>query len=174
MSTQKIILIIIGLSVVSIFTTSAYGQTLYVDSQLGELKKIDESKYIASALTVITNSNGEIISVVETKATRYLSDPITEQYLQTLPIIKKGVIDGKEIKMMQVEVEGKFDKCTNEVKQTSGYIDSCNLYNRPFVTSLVVSNDKNETFEIFRGLNHGYILQQEYNVKTFWTIISRD
>jgi len=172
---KKLIFVsVIVLSLISISSTNAFGQTLYVDANLGELKKIEESKYIASALSVIRNSEGELISVIETKATRYLAEPITEQYLDTLQVIKKGTINGKNVKMMQVTVSSNFAECTSKIIQTSGYVSACNSYNRPFVTSLVVTDDKNNSYEIFRGLNHGYVLKPLETVTTHWTIISNN
>ena len=129
---------------------------------------------MASALNVVRDSEGKVISVVETIATRYLSDPITDQYLETLEVIKRGTINGKDVKMMQVEINLTPGECNSEMKQTSGYISPCNYYNRPFVSSLVVNNGQGETLEIFRGLNHGYVLKPTDAVTTYWTVITTD
>ena len=129
---------------------------------------------MASALNVVRDSEGKVISVVETIATRYLSDPITDQYLETLEVIKRGTINGKDVKMMQVEINLTPGECNSEMKQTSGYISPCNSYNRPFVSCLVVNNGQGETFEIFRGLNHGYVLKPTDAVTTYWTVITTD
>ena len=136
------------------------------------MKKIDDSKYKASAINVIRNSDGQLISVVEVTVTRYLENPITDQYLDTLDIIKKGKMNGENVKMMQTVVHLNFGKCTSEIIQTSGYISECNSYNRPFVSSLVINNDKNERFEIFRGLNHGFFMKPTDTLTSLWTIIS--
>ncbi len=76
--------------------------------------------------------------------------------------------------MMQVEINLTPGECNSEMKQTSGYISPCNSYNRPFVSSLVVNNGQGETFEIFRGLNHGYVLKPTDAVTTYWTVITTD
>jgi len=169
-----VLVLVLGFSLISINIGNAYAQTLYVDAHLGELKKIEDSKYMASALNVVRDSEGRVISVVETIATRYLSDPITDQYLETLEVIKRGNINGKDVKMMQVAINLTFEDCKSKMEQTSGYISACNSYNRPFVSSLVVNNGQGEKFEIFRGLNHGYVLKPTDTITTYWTIITTD
>ena len=138
-----LILFCFVITVIPTYVVIVNAQTLYVDAHLGELKKIEDSKYMASALNVVRDSEGKVISVVETIATRYLSDPITDQYLETLEVIKRGTINGKDVKMMQVEINLTPGECNSEMKQTSGYISPCNSYNRPFVSSLVVNNGDN-------------------------------
>ena len=45
------------------------------------MDKIGESKYKASGVSVLRNSDGELISVVRVDATRYLDDPIVDKFL---------------------------------------------------------------------------------------------
>ena len=171
---KYLLLIVISVSFASVFSVSAFGQSLYVNPDEDNLIKIKDSKYFASSINVLRNSNGELISVVKTEASRYLPNPITDQFIDTLPIMKEGIFNAKNIEMRQVEVNYNYEKCITEMYQVPGYADQCNWYHRAYVTSLGINNDKDERFEIFRGLNHSYIVKPEDTVTSFWTIIRSD
>ena len=53
------ILIIVSISLVSVFSVSAFGQSLYLNPDEDDLIKIKDSKYFASSINVLRNSNGE-------------------------------------------------------------------------------------------------------------------
>ena len=171
---KHLILIAIAISLASVFSVNAFGQSLYVNPDEDNLIKIKDSKYFASSINVLRNSNGDLISVVKTEASRYLPNPITDQFIDTVPIIKEGIINSKNIEMRQVEVNYNYDKCITEMYQVPGYTDQCNWYHRAYVTSLGINNDKGERFEIFRGLNHSYTVKPSDSVTSFWTIIRSD
>ena len=171
---KHLILIAIAISLASVFSVNAFGQSLYVNPDEDNLIKIKDSKYFASSINVLRNSNGELISVVKTEASRYLPNPITDQFIDTLPIMKKGVFEKKNVEMKQVEVNYNYEKCITEMYQVPGYADQCNWYHRAYVTSLAINNDKGERFEIFRGLNHSYTIKPSDSVTSFWTIIRSD
>ena len=168
---KHLILIAIAISLASVFSVNAFGQSLYVNPDEDNLIKIKDSKYFASSINVLRNSNGELISVVKTEASRYLPNPITDQFIDTLPIMKEGIFNSKSIEMRQVEVNYNYEKCITEMYQVPGYADQCNWYHRAYVTSLGINNDKGERFEIFRGLNHSYTVKPSDSVTSFWTII---
>jgi len=170
---KKIIFVVIGLSLVSLISTNVYAQSLYVDSHSGDLQRIENSKYFASVVNVLRNSDGEIVSVVTSTATRYLPKPVTDQFLDSIPIMKKGIVEGKNVEMRQVSVDYNYEKCLTEVFQVPGYSDQCNWYHRAFVTSLGINNEKGESFEIFRGLNHGFLVKPLDTVTSHWTIIRK-
>ena len=171
---KHLILIAIAISLASVFSVNAFGQSLYVNPDEDNLIKIKDSKYFASSINVLRNSNGELISVVKTEASRYLPNPITDQFIDTLPIMKEGIFNSKSIEMRQVEVNYNYEKCITEMYQVPGYEEQCNWYHRAYVTSLGVNNDKGERFEIFRGLNHSYTVKLSDSVTSFWTIIRSD
>ena len=171
---KHLILIAIAISLASVFSVNAFGQSLYVNPDEDNLIKIKDSKYFASSINVLRNSNGELISVVKTEASRYLPNPITDQFIDTLPIMKEGIINTKNIEMRQVEVNYNYEKCITEMYQVPGYADQCNWYHRAYVTSLGINNEKGERFEIFRGLNHSYTVKPSDSVTSFWTIIRSD
>ena len=171
---KYLILIAISISLASVFSVNAFGQSLYVNPDEDNLIKIKDSKYFASSINVLRNSNGDLISVVKTDASKYLPNPITDQFIDTLPIIKEGNFNAKNIEMRQVEVNYNYEKCITEMYQVPGYADQCNWYHRAYVTSLGINNDKDERFEIFRGLNHSYTVKPSDSVTSFWTIIRTD
>ena len=171
---KHLILIAIAISLASVFSVNAFGQSLYVNPDEDNLIKIKDSKYFASSINVLRNSNGELISVVKTEASRYLPNPITDQFIDTLPIMKEGIFNSKSIEMRQVEVNYNYEKCITEMYQVPGYEEQCNWYHRAYVTSLGINNDKVESFEIFRGLNHSYTVKPSDSVTSFWTIIRSD
>ena len=168
---RNLVLLIVCFSVLSFFSINAFGQSLYVNPDEDNLIKIKDSKYFASSINVLRNSNGDLISVVKTDASKYLPNPITDQFIDTLPIIKEGIFNAKNIEMRQVEVNYNYEKCITEMYQVPGYADQCNWYHRAYVTSLGINNDKGERFEIFRGLNHSYTVKPSDSVTSFWTII---
>ena len=168
---KYLMLILISISLASVFSVNAFGQSLYVNPDEDNLIKIKDSKYFASSINVLRNSNGELISVVKTDASKYLPNPITDQFIDTLPIVKEGIFNAKNIEMRQVEVNYNYEKCITEMYQVPGYADQCNWYHRAYVTSLGINNDKGERFEIFRGLNHSYTVKPSDSVTSFWTII---
>ena len=171
---KYLILIVISISLASVFSVNAFAQSLYVNPDEDSLIKIKDSKYFASSINVLRNSNGELISVVKTEASKYLPNPITDQFIDTLPIMKEGIINTKNIEMRQVEVNYNYEKCITEIYQVPGYSDQCNWYHRAYVTSLGINNEKGERFEIFRGLNHSYTVKPSDSVTSFWTIIRSD
>ena len=171
---KYLMLILISISLASVFSVNAFGQSLYVNPDEDNLIKIKDSKYFASSINVLRNSNGELISVVKTEASRYLPNPITDQFIDTLPIMKEGIFNTKNIEMRQVEVNYNYEKCITEMYQVPGYSDQCNWYHRAYVTSLGINNEKGERFEIFRGLNHSYTVKPSDSVTSFWTIIRSD
>ena len=171
---KKLAILIICLAVFSVFSVNAFAQSLYVDVSEGKLIKIKDSKYVASAINVLRNSDGDLISVVKTDASRYLLDPKTDQFLDMYPIFKEGVLNGKNIEMRQISVEYNYQECIQEMYDVPGYSDQCDWYHRAHVTSLGITDNVGEPFEIFRGLNHSYIVKPEDTVTSFWTIIRSD
>ena len=172
---RKIVLLIIlafGFSVV--FVTSANAEVLNVEiDTAGGLKKIDDSKYKASAISVLRNSDGELLSVVKTSATRYLDKSITDEFIDTLPVMKKGILNGKNLEMTQVALDYDYAKCLTELYEVPGYTEQCNWYHRATVTILGV-NAEGQKYELFRGLNHSYSVKPLDTVTSYWTIIRSD
>ena len=83
---KKIYIIIFSVLIIPVLVSTVNAQTLDVDVHVGDLKDIEESKYKASGVTIIRNAEGELISVVKVDASRYLDDPIIDEYLVPLRI----------------------------------------------------------------------------------------
>ncbi len=173
---RKIVFLIIlafGFSVV--FVTSANAEILNVEvNTAGGLKKIDDSKYKASAISVLRNSDGELLSVIKTSATRYLDKSVTDEYIDTLPVMKKGILNGKNLEMTQVTLNYDYTKCLTELYEVPGYTEQCNWYHRATATILGVTDETGKQFELFRGLNHSYSVKPLDSVTSYWTIIRSD
>ena len=168
------LLMILAFGFTVVFVTSANAEVLNVEvDTAGGLKKIDDSKYKASAISVLRNSNGELLSVIKTSATRYLDKSITDEYIDTLPVMKKGTLNGKNLEMTQIAIDYDYAKCLTELYDVPGYTEQCNWYHRATATILGV-NSEGQTYEIFRGLNHSYSVKPLDTVTSFWTIIRSD
>ena len=168
------LLIILAFGFTVVFVTSANAEVLNVEiDTAGGLKKIDDSKYKATAVSVLRNSDGELVSVIKTTATRYLDKSITDEFIDTLPVMKKGTLNGKNLEMRQVAIDYDYTKCLTELYDVPGYTEQCNWYHRATVTILGV-NSEGQTYELFRGLNHSYSVKPLDTVTSYWTIIRSD
>ena len=157
-----------------VFVTSANAEVLNVEiDTAGGLKKIDDSKYKATAVSVLRNSDGELVSVIKTTATRYLDKSITDEFIDTLPVMKKGTLNGKNLEMTQVALDYDYTKCLTEMYEVPGYTEQCNWYHRATATILGV-NSEGQSYELFRGLNHSYSIKPLDTVTSYWTIIRSD
>jgi hypothetical protein len=171
-----ILLVILAFGFGYVFVTSADAEILDIEvSTAGDLKKINDSKYKATAISVLRNSDGQLLSVIKTSATRYLDKPITDEFIDTLPIMKKGILNEKNLEMTQVTLNYDYDKCLTEVYDVAGYTEQCNWYHRATATILGITDDRTgEKYELFRGLNHSYSVKPLDSVTSYWTIIRSD
>jgi len=169
------ILLLVTILVIPICVSQVYAQTLYVDSRIGDMDKIDESKYRATGVSILRNSDGELISVVRVDATRYLDDPIVDRFLKSNPdfLIKQGTVNGERVSLHKVEVDYNNPECLTDVFQVPGYSNPCEYYHRAYVTMLGINDDRGESHTIFRGLNHVYTVKSLDDVTTIWHIITR-
>ena len=168
------LLMILAFGLTVVFVTSANAEVLNVEiDTAGGLKKIDDSKYKASAISVLRNSDGELVSVIKTTATRYLDKSITDEFIDTLPVMKKGTLNGKNLEMTQVALDYDYTKCLTELYEVPGYTEQCNWYHRATVT-ILGGNSEGQTYELFRGLNHSYSVKPLDTVTSYWTIIRSD
>ena len=171
-----LILFCFMITIIPVFLVTVNAQTLYVEARVGEMSDIHESKYLASAVTVTRNSNGELISVTRAEATKYLDNPIIDKYLNTYPenMVKKGVVGQQTVSMYQIDLEYNQKECLEKVFDVPGYTNECNWYHRAFVTMLNIIDEEGVTKEIFRGLNHVYVIQSLDQITTFWTVLVKN
>ena len=173
---KTILILFCFATVVPTVVVIANAQTLYVDARVGDMNDIRESKYLASAVTVTRNSDGELISVTRADATRYLDNAIIDRYLNEYPenFVKKGVVGQQTVLMYQVDVEFSTEECLEKVFDVPGYADECNWYHRAFVTMLNVYDEDGDTKQLFRGLNHAFVVKSLDQITSFWTILVKD
>ncbi len=171
-----VILFSFAITVIPTFVVIVNAQTLYVDARVGDINDIRESMYLASAVTVTRNSDGELISVTRADASRYLDNAIIDRYLNAYPenFVKEGVIGQKTVSMYQVAVEFIGEECLEEVFDVPGYANECDWYHRAFVTMLSVYDEDGESRELFRGLNHVFVVKSLDQITSFWTILVKD
>ena len=169
------VIFLVMILVVPICISQVYAQSLYVDVTVGDMDKIEKSKYIASGVSVLRNSDGGLVSVVRVDATRYLDDPIIDEFLESNPnyLIKQGTINGKEVKLHEIKAEYSYPKCLEKVFDVLGYNDECQWYHRAYVTMLGINDEEGESHIIFRGLNHVFTVKSMDNVTTMWHIITK-
>jgi hypothetical protein len=169
------VILLVMVLVIPICISQVYAQTLYVDSRVGDMDKIEESKYIATGVSVLRNSDGALISVVRIDATRYLDNPIVDVFLNSNPdfLIKQGTINDERVRLHEVEVSYNNPECLEKVFDVQGYNDACNWYHRAYVTMLGINDEEGESHTIFRGLNHVFTVKSLDDVTTTWHIISQ-
>ena len=112
--------------------------------------------------------------MIKTSATRYLDKSITDEFIDTLPVIKKGILNGKNLEMTQVTLDYDYEKCLTEVYDVVGYTEQCNWYHRATATILGITDGIGDKYELFRGLNHSYSVKPLDSVTSYWTIIRSD
>ena len=173
---KKIHLLFLAMILVEpICISQVYAQSLYVDVSVGDMDPIEESKYRATGISVLRNSDGGLISVVRVDATRYLNDPVVDRFLKSNPdyLVKQGTINGERVSLHKVEVDYNNPECLTNLYQIPGYSDPCEYYHRAFVTMLGINDEEGESHTIFRGLNHVYTVKSLDDVTTIWHIITQ-
>jgi hypothetical protein len=151
--------------------------TLYVDASIADMEKIKDSKYKASAVSIIRNAEGELMSVVRVEASRYLDDPIVDQFLNSDPnmLVKTGTLNNEKLSLYRTIAEYDNPQCLEKQFDVPGYNNECDWYHRAFVTMLgVTEDDTGEQFTIIRGLNHGFVVKPLKNIITIWDIITKN
>ena len=169
--------IIFVVLIIPVLVSTVNAQTLQVDVDLDELKDIEESKYKASGITTIRNIEGELISVVRVDASRYLDDPIIDQYLVTdnpyVSLVKRGMLGADTISHYRVVVDYMNPVCSEGLFDNPGFNDKCDWYQAVFSTLFMIEHEGME-YQMFRGLNHNFIVKSGYDLTTYWDIFSRD
>ena len=174
---KKIYAIILVVLIIPVLVSTVSAQTLQVDVDLDELKDIEESKYKASGITTIRNIEGELISVVRVDASRYLDNPIIDQYLTSeapsVSLVKRGMLGADTISHYRVVVDYMNPVCSETLFEIPGFNDECDWYQAVFSTLFMIEYEGME-YQMFRGLNHNFIVKSGYDLTTYWDIFSRD
>ena len=168
--------LILLLLIIPLSASYAFAQTLYTEAFVGELKDIEDSKYRASAVTIIRNGNGELISLSKTDVSKYGDSSVIDNFLNSKPeyLIKQGKLNEQNVNLYNFKVEYSNPECTEKVFDVPGFNDRCNWYHRVFSTILGVTDIEGEEHTVFRGLNHAEIVKSEYAVEIFWNVFTMD
>ena len=174
---KKVYIVIFTVLMIPVLISSVNAQTLNIDVHIGDLKDIEESKYKASGITTIRNIEGELISVVRVDASRYLDDPIIDQYLVTenpyVSLVKRGMLGADTISHYRVVVDYMNPVCSETLFEIPGFNDECDWYQAVFSTLFMIEHEGME-YQMFRGLNHNFIVKSGYDLTTYWDVFSRD
>jgi len=173
---KKSYMVIFVVLMIPVLVSTVNAQTLDVDVHMGDMKDIEESKYKASGITISRNAGGELVSVVRVDASRYLDHPIIDEYLDTAPsvtLVKKGMLGGDTITHYRVIAEFTNPVCTERHFQVPGFNDACNWYHSAFSTLFGITYEDYE-YQVFRGLNHSFIVKSGYEVRTYWDVFTRE
>ena len=174
---KKIYAVIFVVLIIPVLVSTVNAQTLQVDVNLDELKDIEESKYKASGITTIRNIEGELISVVRVDASRYLDNPIIDQYLiseePSVSLVKRGMLGADTISHYRVVVDYMNPLCSETLFEIPGFNDECDWYQAVFSTLFMIEHEGIE-YQMFRGLNHNFIVKSGYDLTTYWDVFSRD
>ena len=174
---KKIYAVIFVVLIIPVLVSTVNAQTLQVDVDLDELKDIEESKYKASGITTIRNIEGELISVVRVDASRYLDNSIIDQYLiseePSVSLVKRGMLGADTISHYRVIVDYMNPLCSETLFEIPGFNDKCDWYQAVFSTLFMIEYEGME-YQMFRGLNHNFIVKSGYDLTTYWDIFSRD
>ena len=170
------IVLLLSLCIIPI-SISQVDATLYVDASIADMDKIKDSKFKASAVSIVRNAEGELMSVVRVEASRYLDDPIVDEFLNSdvNMLVKTGTLNNEKLSLYRTIAEYDNPQCLEKQFDVPGYNNECDWYHRAFVTMLgVTEDDTGEQFTIFRGLNHGFVVKPLYDVITIWDIITKN
>ena len=170
------IVLLLALCIIPI-SISQVDATLYVDASIADMDKIKDSKFKASAVSIVRNAEGELMSVVRVEASRYLDDPIVDEFLNSdgNMLVKTGTLNNEKLSLYRTIAEYDNPQCLEKQFDVPGYNNECDWYHRAFVTMLgVTEDDTGEQFTIFRGLNHGFVVKPLYDVITIWDIITKN
>lgn len=130
----------------SIVPTAVYGEV--------ELQPIQGSKYFASALVELRDTNGNLVSVTNAQASKYRSDPIIDEFLKQYDVKETVEKDGKNYELRQVTLT---EEHTND-----GY---------GFQSKLFIQDENKNKILIFGGTNHAFLVKSGDISTIIWTIL---
>ena len=140
------IIVILLLVLASIVPSIVYGET--------ELQPIQGSKYAASALIELRDATGNLVSVTSAHASKYLADPIVDEFLDQYDVKEIIEKDGKRYELRQIVLTEEHPK------------DSYG-----FQSKLFVQDENNDRVLIFGGSNHAFLVKAADESTIIWTIL---
>ena len=139
------------LVVILLFVIASIPSIVYGESQL---ISIQGSKYVASALIELRNSDGALVGMTKSDAGRYLQDQVVDKFLDLYPVLKNVELNDRIYELRQIVVTEEF---------------TVDRYG--FVSSLFLKINENESVEIFRGLHDAIQIKKGDVSTTYWTLL---
>jgi len=130
---------------------TALGNMSFLFKKMGFLS-IQGSKYSAHLLLQLRNSEGTLIAVLEPHKFRYRPSAITDEFLESYPVLEKFEKDGKEFETRKIVIS--FNP------ETDYFIGTTLIGPEKFRYSIVV----------FSTLHHALVVEKGDTVEAVWTI----
>jgi hypothetical protein len=140
--------------ILSLALASIVLNIVYVEA---ELQPIQGSKYVASALIEIRDANGNLQSVTSAHASKYLVDPIVDEFLNQYDVKEIIEKDGKRYELRQIVLTEEHPK------------DSYS-----FQSKLIVQDENKNKVLIFGGSNHAFLVKAGDVSTIVWNILRLD
>lgn len=119
-----------------------------------EFQPIQGSKYVASALIELRDANGNLVSVTSSQASKYLVDPIVDEFLHQYEVKEIVEKDGKKYELRQIILTEEHTK---------------NSYG--FQSKLFVQDENKNKVLIFTGSNHAFLVKTGDKSTIIWSIL---
>ncbi|NDB33184.1 MAG: hypothetical protein EB160_07080, partial [Nitrososphaeria archaeon] len=117
------------------------------------MEPTSNSKYLVHVQIQVRNIHGTLISVTESNSIKYLSHPLTDEYLDSIPL--KGTM------LIGENMYEKREIMTKYTPEEDTFIGSTRL----------VSNKFGDNIIVFSTLNHGYTVERGDTVTALWTLL---
>lgn len=114
---------------------------------------IIDSKYLVHVQIQVRNIHGMLVSVTESNSIKYLPHPLTDEYLDSIPLKEIVSIDGTAYEKREIK--------TAYTPREDTFIGSTRLVSDKFGGNTVV----------FSTLNHGYTVERGDIVTALWILL---
>jgi len=140
------IFVILLLAIVSFVPSIVYAED--------EFQPIEESNYVATALIELRDANGNLASITSVQASKYLVDPIVDEFLNQYEVKEIVEKDGKMYELRQIILTEEHPK---------------NSYG--FQSKLIVQDENKNKVLIFTGSNHAFLVNAGDKSTIIWSIL---
>ena len=114
---------------------------------------IIDSKYLVHVQIQVRNIHGMLVSVTESNSIKYLPHPLTDEYLDSIPLKEIVSIDGTTYEKREIK--------TAYTPREDTFIGSTRLVSDKFGGNIIV----------FSTLNHGYTIERGDTVTALWMLL---
>ena len=112
-----------------------------------------DSKYLAHVQIQVRNAQGSLVSVTEANSIEFLPHPLTDEFLDLIPVKETMSINGKTYEKKEIKITFTPDEDT--------FISSTRLVSEKFGDAIIV----------FFTLNHAYTVERGDNITAYWTVL---